>query len=228
VSPGSCFAAYVPAVRRSAAALGLGAAVVLGGCQSAYYGTMERLGYHKRDILAARVEDARDAQEQTKEQFRSALERFSQLVSYKGGELSERYEALAEELEKSEERADRVRDRITAVEDVGEALFDEWRAELELYTNRDLRRASATKLDETRQRYDRLVAAMRRAEKRIEPVLGALRDQVLYLKHNLNARAVGALRGELETVESDVAALLRDMQRAIDESDAFLSTLGTV
>lgn len=227
MSRGASFAVGTRAARR-AVGLASGALFLLCGCQSAYYGTMEKLGYHKRDILAARVEDAREAQARTKEQFESALDRFSRLLSYEGGDLEETYRALAAELDESEERAARVRDRIAAVEDVGGALFEEWRAELDLYTRRDLRRASERKLEETRRRYDRLLGAMRRAEKRIEPVLAALRDQVLYLKHNLNARAVGALRGELETVESGVAALVRDMQRAIDESDAFLRTLGTL
>ena len=36
---------------------------------------------------------------------------------------------------------------------------------------------------------------MRLAESRIEPVLKSFRDQVLFLKHNLNAKAIASLRG---------------------------------
>ena len=38
------------------------AALVLTGCSTVYYNTMEKLGFEKRDILVDRVENARDAQ----------------------------------------------------------------------------------------------------------------------------------------------------------------------
>ena len=48
-------------------------------------------------------------------------------------------------------------------------------------------------LNDTRKRYKQLMSSMRRAENSMEPVLVAFQDQVLVLKHNLNARAIGAL-----------------------------------
>ena len=66
---------------------------------------------------------------------------------------------------------------------------------------------------------------MKAAEKRIAPVLAVLRDQVLFLKHNLNARAIGALQGEYRTLQSNVDQLMADMQRAIDEADSFIRRL---
>jgi hypothetical protein len=66
---------------------------------------------------------------------------------------------------------------------------------------------------------------MRKAESSIDPVLTTLKDNVLYLKHNLNARAIASLKGELGTVNQDVAALVATMQSAIDESNAFIAEL---
>ena len=40
---------------------------------------------------------------------------------------------------------------------------------------------------QTRARYDQMIGAMKRAEGKLEPALQPLRDQVLFLKHNLNA-----------------------------------------
>ena len=37
-------------------------------CQKAYYSTMEKFGVHKRDIMVDRVGEARDSQEEAKEQ----------------------------------------------------------------------------------------------------------------------------------------------------------------
>ncbi len=204
----------------------LGAMMVsLNACQAAYYKTMEKLGYHKRDLLVKRVQDARDAQEEAKDQFQSALERFSSVVNFRGGELKEKYERLNTELKRSESKARPVQKRIADVEDVAEALFDEWESELNQYTSDILRRSSKRKLKETRRRYVKLISAMKRAEEKIDPVLSVFRDQVLFLKHNLNARAITSLRNELVSVKSDVASLIKEMEASIAESDSFIKAM---
>ena len=201
------------------------ALLTLAGCQSAYYSAMEKVGLHKRDILVDRVEDARDSQQDAKEQFKDALERYRSVVQVDGGELEERYEALNSEFEASENSAREVRDRIDAVEDVAEALFKEWKQELDEYSNASLRATSQRKLERTQKDYRVLLQRMKAAEKRIDPVLDVLRDQVLFLKHNLNARAIGALKGEYRMLEGNVDQLLTEMQRAIDEADVFIRQL---
>jgi len=199
--------------------------IFLMGCSSAYYGTMEKLGYHKRDLMVNRVESARDAQQEAKEQFESALEKFSHVLKVDGGELEEKYEQLKTAYDKSNARAETVRDRIEAVEDVSEALFDEWQTELDQYTSDSLRRSSARKLKQTRRQYTQLIGAMKRAEKKMEPVLSAFHDQVLFLKHNLNARAIASLQTELVSVEAEVNSLIRDMEASIKEADAFINAM---
>jgi len=202
------------------------AALLLPGCQSAYYGTMEAFGVHKRDILVDRVEEARDDQTEAKEQFQSALDQFMAVVDVEGGDLETKYTKLKRELDRSESAADAVRERIDSVESVGEALFEEWERELDQYTNPDLRDSSERQLRQTRRQFDQLVGAMNKAEAKMEPVLAAFRDHVLFLKHNLNARAIASLEGEVATLESDVARLVAEMQASIDEADAFISTMG--
>jgi hypothetical protein len=196
-----------------------------GGCQKAYYSTMEKFGVHKRDIMVDRVEEARDSQQEAKEQFQSALEQFSQVLNYKGGKLEDKYKTLQAEYDKSEAKANEVKDRINAVEDVSEALFDEWEDELDQYTNKSLRRDSERKLAQTRRQYDQLIKAMRKAETKIDPVLRAFNDQVLYLKHNLNAQAIASLQSELVAVESDIADLIKEMERSIGEANSFIRTM---
>ena len=195
------------------------------GCQKAYYGTMEKFGVHKRDIMVDRVEEARDSQEEAKEQFQSALEQFSTVLNYKGGKLEDKYKTLQAEYDESEVKADDVKDRIDAVEDVSEALFNEWEDELDQYTSKSLRRDSERKMVQTRRQYDQLIKAMRRAESKIDPVLRAFRDQVLYLKHNLNAQAIASLQSELVGVESDIADLILEMEKSIGEANSFIKTM---
>ncbi len=199
--------------------------ILLAGCESVYYDTMEQFGIHKREILIDRIEDAQDAQEDGQEQFKDALEQFQAVVNFDGGDLEVVYNKLNDEYEDSEEAAETIRERIDQVEDVAEDLFDEWTAELEQYSNAALRRDSERQLRETRRRYERLISSMRRAEQTIDPVLASLKDNVLYLKHNLNARAIASLKGELSTVNQDVENLISAMQRAIAESNAFIEDM---
>lgn len=202
------------------------AATLACGCRSAYYGTMEKFGYHKRDMLIDRVQNARDAQEEAKEQFQSALEEFSAVVNFQGGALEKTYNKLNTELERSESKAKAVADRIIDVERVAEALFKEWQAELDQYSNEQLRGLSEQKLGRTRQRYARMIAAMQSAEMKIGPVLEAFRDQVLFLKHNLNAQALASLQDELAGVETDIAGLIKEMETSIAEANAFIEAMG--
>ena len=196
------------------------------GCQTAYYGAMEKLGYHKRDLLVSDVQKARDAQEEAKEQFQTAFEQFSTVLNFKGGALQDTYEKLNAEYERSESKAQAVHDRIASVEDVSEALFNEWEIELGQYSNKNLRRVSQQKLDQTRKQYSQLIRAMKRAEKKMGPVIAAFKDQVLFLKHNLNAQAIASLKQELVPVENDIASLIKDMEASIKEADLFLNAMG--
>jgi len=201
--------------------------IALAGCQTAYYGTMEKFGVYKRDILVDRIEDARDEQEEAKEQFKSALEQFSEVVQFDGGDLEKEYNRLNDALSRSEAKAKSVHDSIGKVDDVATALFKEWEQELGQYSSAELRRESERQFSETKTRYAQVIGAMRRAESKIEPVLVPFRDQVLFLKHNLNARAIASLQNELDGIESDVAALIREMEQSIDEANAFIQAMGT-
>jgi predicted nucleic acid-binding Zn-ribbon protein len=203
----------------------ISSALLFFGCKSAYYKTMETFGKHKRDILVDRVEDARDAQQDTSEQFQTALERFTSVINVPGSDLQKKYDQLKSEFDKSESKAQAVSIRIDEVEDVAEALFDEWQSELEQYSNRDLRRTSEQKLRDTRARYTQLIGAMKQAERKIEPVLSAFRDQVLFLKHNLNAQAIASLQGELVSIESNVASLIKEMDASIAQANEFIRAM---
>ncbi|WP_045224077.1 DUF2959 domain-containing protein [Methyloterricola oryzae] len=194
-------------------------------CQKVYFRAVESVGRHKRDLLITRVESARDGLEEAKQQFQCALERFSALTEFDGGELEDVYRQLKFEFDYSKSKALAVKDRIDAVQDVAEALFSEWEQELEQYSNRSLRSSSRQKLKQTQQLYGQLISAMRRAEGKIDPVLSAFQDQVLFLKHNLNAQAVAALQGELTTMSIGVAGLITAMERSIDRANLFMQTM---
>lgn len=201
------------------------ASLVLSGCQSAYYGAMEKVGYHKRDIMVSRVQDAKESQQEAQEQFSSALEEMQALLNHDGGDLQSAYEKAKDEYESAQGAADDVSNRISKVEDVAEALFDEWQAEIGEISKASLRRSSESKLKATQRAYNQLVRSMRRAEDKMPPILTAMKDNMLYLKHNLNAQAIGAIKGEFASLQTDISSLIKEMNRSIEESNKFIESL---
>ena len=197
----------------------------LTACSSMYYGAMDSVGVPKRDIMVYRVEKARDTQMEAKQQFKSALDQFTQLTQFDGGDLEETYNKLNDEYEDSVDKAKEVRKRIDDIEDVSEALLEEWKEEINEYSSASLKRSSEEKLRATEKQYHQLINAMNEAADKMDPVLVVFKDQVLYLKHNLNAQAIASLKGELGTIQSDVSSLISAMEKSIDEADAFIKTL---
>ena len=199
--------------------------LLLVGCETAYYNTMENFGVHKRDILVDRVGEARESQVDGQQQFKDALEQFKSVVNYDGGKLEAQYNKLNGAYEDSVEASEEITDRVNAVESVANALFKEWEKELDQYTSASLRQNSANQLRDTKRSYATLTSKMRKAEQSVAPVLNVLKDNVLYLKHNLNARAIGALKGELSSVDRNVQQLIAAMEASIRESDEFIKGL---
>jgi hypothetical protein len=203
----------------------LGGVLFLSGCSSVYYDAMEKMGIPKRKILVDRVGAAREAQQEAKTQFSSALAQFLAVTRVPATELQTTYEKLDAEFKRSEARAQDVRNRIAAIDDVAQALFDEWKAELGQYKNSSLRAQSERQFRATQQRYAALMRVMEQASAGMNPVLDAFRDQVLFLKHNLNAQAVAALGGTTRDLQQDITRLVADMEKSIREADAFIASM---
>ena len=197
----------------------------LAGCSSSYYSAMEKFGIEKRDILVDRIDDTQEAQEDAKEQFVSALDKYRSVVNVDGGELETVYDQLNDEYERCETDAEKVRDRIDSVSSVAEDLFKEWEKEIGEFSNPSMARQSRSLLRETQAEYKTMFAAMKRAEESMEPVLVMFKDQVMFLRHNLNARAIGALKGELSNIEQATATLIADMERSINEASTFIDSM---
>ena len=183
-------------------------------------------GIHKRDTLVKRVSKARDAQQETKEEFASALEEFTALTEFDGGELQDKYNKLKKQYDRAKDQSDEVKSRNDDVERVARLMFREWESEIGEITSDSLRNNSERQLASSKNRFEDLMGAMRRAEKSIDPVLETFNNHVLSLKHSLNAQAIDSLQGEVRVVEAKVDSLIREMEAAIAEADAFIQSMG--
>ncbi len=194
-------------------------------CRSAYYAAWEQLGREKRDLLQNDVEKVAGDEKRAAESFTTALDRLRALGTVDAPELERQYDSLKADLAHAEDRAQTVRARVRSIEGISSDLFEEWEREIETMTSTDLKQKSRAKLAATRGRYNALHRTLVRAEASMDPVLARLRDQVLYLKHNLNAKAVSGLDVQVGEIEADVLDLVEQMRASIAEADAFLGTL---
>jgi glycerol-3-phosphate cytidylyltransferase-like family protein len=193
--------------------------------QAYYKGRESLLGHHKRDIVVVHVDQACESLEDSREQFEDALEKFKTILTLPELSLEYRYQQLKKQYEFCRLKTDEVSYRIRAIEEVADALFDEWEQELELYSNRSLRARSRQQLEKSRRQYQKLIKMMKKAEARIYPVLNTFHDQVLFLKHNLNAQAIAALQQEFAVISLDISKLIAIMEKTIAEASQFVLLL---
>lgn len=194
-------------------------------CTQLYYKAQEKIGNEKRDILVDRIKKGRSEQEKAKEQYKTTLEAFQAATGFQGGQTEEVYKKLKKEYDEAAEKTKKVSDRITSIEQVSGDMFSEWEKELAGMKNAELRAKSNTLLRATRKRYSDLIRKMKAVEAKAKPVLKAFEDQVLYIKHNLNAEAITSLKNNVGKMDAEVQLLLRDIEVSTREADAFIASL---
>lgn len=200
---------------------GLGA-----GCQSVYNTTLESVfGYEKRELLKKAVTTLRQDQQQAQEEFKDAMTRLKELYTFEGGDLERTYSKIKNAYEGCEAQAKDVHKRIGNMEDIAKSMFTEWEKELQQYSNPVLAENSRRQLQETQARYAQLSRSVRASADSMQPVLAQLKDQVLFLKHNLNAAAIGSLKGEATNIADQIQDLITRMNASIAEADRFIETL---
>ncbi|MBL8241545.1 MAG: DUF2959 domain-containing protein [Bryobacterales bacterium] len=201
------------------------ALVLLSSCTQLYYKAQEKIGNEKRDILVDRIKKGREDQEKAKEQYKDTLEAFQAATGFKGGQTEEVYKKLKKEFDEAADRTKKVSDRIQSIEQVSGDMFSEWDKELSGMNNAELRAKSGGLLKATRRRYADLIRKMKAVEAKAKPVLKAFEDQVLFIKHNLNAEAITSLKTNVVKMDADVQVLIKDIELSTREADAFIASL---
>jgi hypothetical protein len=70
-----------------------------------------------------------------------------------------------------------------------------------------------------------MIGRMDSAAGAMTPVLKGFKDRVLFLKHNLNAQAIGSLKGTELELDAQIGALVKDMEASMAEADRFIAQL---
>jgi ElaB/YqjD/DUF883 family membrane-anchored ribosome-binding protein len=198
------------------------------GCQAtrtAYYDTWEKFGYAKRERLVDNVKKARDEQTEAKKQFATALDEFKSITQFKGGQLDAAYTKLKSQYDTCQSQANQVNYKIQAVKNVAMSLFAEWQGEVAQISDVSLKNQSQQLLDKTQSNYAQLVTRMDAAAATMQPVLTKFNDRVLFLKSNLNAQAIASLENTNAELGAGIDQLIADMEKSIQEADAFISEM---
>ena len=194
------------------------------GCRTAYYSTWEKFGKYKRDLLQTKVKQVRDEQQETTVKLTNALTRLKEIYGFQGGDLEKMYRRLQGDYDDSAAKAHSLRKRIADMDQIAHDLFTEWEKEAGTISTDSLREQSREQLRATRQRYDQLYTATKRAEGSLEPVLTKFRDYTIFFKHNLNAQAISSLQGEASRIQVDIAKLIADMNESIRQAETFMKS----
>ncbi len=189
------------------------------------YSAYEMVGVQKRDLLKTRVNDARDEQKEAGENFQDALQQLKKVYGFEGGALEKKYDALKESYDRAFHQADSVRKSIRKVEYVAGDLFKEWDKEIDQIETSSLKQKSREQLVVTQRKYNELHEKLKSSERQMDPVLRKLNDNVLYLKHNLNAKALASLKTETGRIQGDIESLIRDMNQSIESAETFIKDM---
>lgn len=196
------------------------------GCQTLYNTTMEKVfGQEKRQLLTDSVDSLRSDQQKAQQEFKDAMTLLKELYAFKGGKLEEVYGKLKAAYTDAQSQAGVVQKRIANMENIARSMFSEWEKEILQYSNPAFAADSQRQLTETKAKYTQLSKFVRTSEAAMKPVLTELNDHVLYLKHNLNAASIGALKGEALSIQAQVDQLIQKINASIAEADAFIKSM---
>jgi hypothetical protein len=199
--------------------------MLMTGCTSTYYKAMRTFGKEKRDILVQRVKDAKKDQDKTKEQLKTTMESFQALTGFDGGALEKSYKRLNADYKSASSQAQKLHDKVQSIDQVSKDLFKEWQGEINRIENRKYKADSSALLRDAITRQAAYMRAMHKTEDQIAPVLKAFEDQVLFLKHNLNSKAIGSLKGTSLSLQKDVEGLIQSIDASSQEADNLISAL---
>ena len=166
--------------------------------------------------------------ELAKERAGEALVALQTLVSPDGGgDAVAAYAVLASAIDRSEQQAKNLKDAVEPMKAASKPVFQRWEKDLDGFTSERLRERSRQRLDDTRSRYEELVAVVDPALASLETFNATLRDHALFLGNDLNSSSLSILEDEVDQMGEDAVALDDLLSRTMVTSRAYVETSAT-
>lgn len=200
-------------------------ATAVSSCSTIYYSFWEAFGTEKRELLRDSIKKSNDIQEDTQSELQSALDRIRSEYKFDESELERTYDKLSSDYEAIKRKSESLSNRIDKVEDIANDLFGEWKDEAEEISNSKYKKESLKKREKTMTKFGELLKSMRNVEGSLKPFLVTFNDQVLFLKHNLNAKSLGAFKTEFRSIEKELSTLSQSIKKSSKEAEDFIDEL---
>ena len=195
-------------------------ALLVAGCASS--GAKESV--QEVEGLASRIERVHETAERAKERARGAVDRLSSLVAPDfDGDAVAAYMDLVDAVELSERDAERLRGELEPMRKAAEQVFAQWEADLEAYSSPRIRQRSSERLAVTRQRFDAIVKSLTPALDSLDTFHAALRDQVLFLEHDLNREAAALVQPEAMRLAQDAGRIEATLDVCLATTQAYVA-----
>lgn len=202
----------------------LGTLIVTSACAAfSTLGMTQKGGLGQVDELLSHVERVHVESAVAKERARAALEGLRHMIApeFQGNPASGHAELVAV-VEQSAEQADALRKSVRPLRKIGESVFERWTADLESFGNLAMRQRSQERLEETRRRYDVVLAAAVSAQLTYDAFNGDLADHALFLEHDFNAAAVAVIAAELDDLKIRGKELARRLDACAAACQAYV------
>lgn len=199
--------------------------IILSSCSSVYYNFWETFGKEKRDLLKSKMISADSSHSEVNEELKDSLARIRSEYKFKEGNLEKTYDSLSEDYEDISEKSDLLSNNINKAEDIANDLFAEWNEEALSLNKRNYRNDSLAKLKRTKSSFRDTLSSMRIVEKKMKRLLMQYKDQVTYIKHNLNAKIIGNLQLEMGSISSEMEKLITQINESKSKTKKFISKL---
>ena len=161
--------------------------------------------------------------EVSREESRAAVE-VLQKISDPGfqGDAAAGYAELVAAIDRSEDQAEKLRDRVGDMQRTADPLFREWEKDLEAFASEDMRERSRSRLTATRELYDAVVAATTPALDQYDSVNRGLRDHSLFLSHDLNRASLASIRTDVRIATKTVADLGSELDKCLKAARTYV------
>lgn len=186
-------------------------------------GLAQKDGLGQVDELLARVEHVQVEAAVAKDRAHGALESLRHMLAPEfTGDPASGHAELVAAVAQSSEQAGALRDSVRPLRKTGESVFERWTADLESFGNLAMRQRSQERLEETRRRYDVVLAAAVAAQLSHDAFNGDLSDQALFLEHDFNAAAVAVVAQELDGLKTRGKELARRLDACVAACQAYV------
>lgn len=182
-------------------------------------------GQKQVDKLINKANDTIGAMRAARVQIGSTVDGYNTIMAGEAVDNRKAYKKLTKELSKSEKAAANVRTKAAAMDVVANDFFSNWEASLEGFSSEDLRQRSAERLNDTRKRYEEILEAAGEAGDAFDPFVTNLKDQILFLGHDLNPSAIQALQGDAKKLNGRAAEVFKDVDKTIVTASEYTASL---